>query len=101
MCPERHRRALLAGNGLDKGADADEHYPNFHLEVFPASNWASASPGFPRFGSYHGFLLRLSVFRFRILSAPGNYSAITPKLDTVTGAQVIAPSDRSNRPSPD
>jgi hypothetical protein len=47
MCPERHRRALLAGNGLDKGADADEHYPNFHLEVFSGFKLGLSESGLP------------------------------------------------------
>jgi hypothetical protein len=82
------------GFGLTKALGQTKMIPRFQLEV-SGFNLGFSTAGFPGFGSYCGFFLRVSSFRFCILSAPVIDSTAQPILYQATGASAIAPSNRS------
>jgi hypothetical protein len=84
------------GFGLTKALGQTKMIPRFQLEV-SGVNLGFSTAGFPGFGSYCGFFLRISSFRFCTLSAPVIDSTTQPILYEATGASAIAQSYRSNK----
>ena len=80
--------------GLTKAQGKTKIILRFQLEV-SGFNLGLSATGFSRFGSYYGLFLRVSSFRFYMLSAPVIDSTTQPILYQATGASDIAPSNRS------